>query len=364
MLKNLNEMQKKLVKFMIIGIALLALLFIIMWLISLVKGGKLSYDKIENKMVKAAESYYKANQDMLPKGETSKVELNVSVLAEKGYMKELNDYTDATCTGKVKVLKNGDNYAYIPQLSCGEEYNSKNLVETIIDSNNIVTESDGLYEINGEYVYRGEKLNNYVSFAGKLWRIIKVTNNNEIRMIQNDSFDKVDWDNRYNSDKKSDIGINEFNVSRIEEDLENLYNGEIFKETDKAKLIPKQLCIGKRKTNDTSKDGSTECSVVTEKHYPIGLLQVNEYLISSLDEGCTDSTKRQCTNYNFLANFNTNYWTLTASTDNTYDVFYIDRLPQTVNSRKLSSIKLVINVSGEINYKKGTGTLENPYVID
>ena len=39
-------------------------------------------------------------------------------------------------------------------------------------------------------------------------------------------------------------------------------------------------------------------------------------------------------------------------------------MSQVVLARKLSGIKLVINVSGEVNYSKGNGTLENPYVID
>lgn len=359
-------MFKKLSKFIIIGIVLLVLLFVTLWLISLVRGGKLSFEKIENKMVKAAEHYYEANQDLLPAEDYAKVELNVDTLAKEGYMKSLDEYTDenVSCTGKVVVLKNGSNYTYIPKLDCGEDYSTNSLVQELTSSNNIVTESDGLYQINGEYVYRGEKLNNYVSFAGKTWRIIKITKNNEIRLIQEDIVSKQDWDNRYNADKKSNSGINNFEVSRIKDDLEEIYNGKMFSSEDKAKLVSKQLCIGKRLSNDISKDDNAECKVLTEEYYPIGLLQVNEYLIPSLDAGCTDLNKRQCTNYNFLSDYEDSFWTITASAENTYDVYYIDYLPQSANARKQSGIKLVVNVSGEVNYTKGTGTLENPYVID
>lgn len=366
MFKNLNEMQKKLIKIIIVGFILVTLLFLTIWLVNVVKGGKISYKKIEDKMVSAAEIYYEKNPDLLPSEDSASLELDVNTLVTVGNMKALNEYTDenVSCTGKVVVLKNGSHYTFIPKLDCGGDYITNSLVQKITSKNNIVTDVDGLYEINGEYVYRGEKLNNYVSFAGKTWRIIKITQEGEIRLIQNDAFDRGDWDNRYNPERKTTSGINNFEVSRIREDLDAIYNGTTFSAEDKAKLVPKQLCIGKRLSADQTKDGSTECATLTEEYFSIGLLQINEYLIGSLDNGCLDLTRRECTNYNFLANYDDSYWTITADGKNTYDVYYVDHLPQSVNARKLSGIKLVINVSGEVNYSKGNGTLENPYVID
>lgn len=361
-------MSKKLMKIMIICVALLAGLFIILWVMSLFRGGKLSFEKIENKMVSAAESYYESNPKLLPVGEYSKSELNVATLAKEGYMKVLDDYLDdnVTCTGKVIVLKNKDNYTYIPKLSCGNDYNTKSLAETL--TGNIVTEGEGLYNINDEFVYRGEKLNNYVSFAGKKWRVLRVTKDNEIRLIQEDMFDKSVWDNRYNVDKKSSSGINSFEVngvnSRIKDELETIYNGKAFSSDDKAKLVPKQLCIGKRTNDDTTIDGSAECSLLTDEYYSLGLLQVNEYMISSLDTGCTATNKRTCTNYNFLANYLDRFWTITANAENTHEVYSIDTLPTSSYANRKFGIKLVININGEVNYTKGDGTIENPYVID
>lgn len=364
--KNLNDMQKKLVKYIIFGVVGLVLLFVILFIIKLIIGNKLPFDKIEAKMVKAADSYYKANPDLLPESEVSATELNVTTLAEAGYMKPLEKYLDeeVSCTGKVMILKNGSYYTFVPKLNCGGDYTTNSLVKKITSKSNIVESGDGLYEENGEYIYRGEKLNNYVSFAGKNWRIIKITKDNEIRLIQDDFFEQQDWDNRYNDSQRSNSGINDYNVSRIKDDLAEIYNGTTFSATDKAKIVPKNLCIGKRAENDTTKDGSTECSVLTDELLPLGLLQANEYLVSSLDSGCTDLTKKQCTNYNFLANYERHYWTLTGNSANTAHVYYIDRLPQSLNASSYAVIKLVINVSGEVNYIKGNGTLENPYIID
>jgi len=370
MFKNLNEMQKKLIKITLIGIGILALLFLTIWLMNLAKGGKLSYEKIEDKMVKAAQSYYEKNKDLLPADTHAKVEIDVDTLVKEGYMKSLNEYTDknVSCTGKVIALKNDSHYTFIPNLDCEGDYVSNNLVKKLTSPSNIVTISDGLYEINGEYVYRGENLNNYVSFAGKIWRVLKITKDGEIRLIQDDSFKAVDWDNRYNEQRKDRSGINEFEnngkYSRIKNDLDEIYNGELFSSEDKAKIVPKKLCIGKRNYKEQSIDGNVECSVLTEDYYSLGLLQANEFFIPSLDESCNGVNKRQCTNYNFLATYDDSFWTITASNENSYEVFYVDYVPQTGQAKKQNAIKLVINLSGEVNYTEGNGTLENPYIVD
>ena len=365
-LKNLTEMQKKLIKFALTGIAIVFLIFIIIWIVKLINGNKLSFDKIEDKMVSAAEAYYKQNPHLLPDDDVATKELDVDELINTGHMKELEKYTDDNvhCSGKVIVLKNGEYYTFVPRLNCGGDYTTKNLVKRITAKSNIVTTGDGLYEMNGEYIYRGEKLNNYVSFAGKTWRILKITKDNDIRLIQEDFFEQRGWDDRYNDDTRTSSGINNFEVSRMKDDLMEIYNGNTFSSTDKAKIVPKQLCIGKRKETDTTKDGSTECSTLTKEYLPLGLLQVNEYLIPSLDSGCSSLRSRQCTNYNYLYGYERSFWSLTADSENTSKVYYIDYLPQSIEARTYSVVRLVLNVSGEVNYKKGNGTLESPYVID
>ena len=56
-------------------------------------------------------------------------------------------------------------------------------LENIIANEKIVTSGYGLYAVNGNYVYRGELVNNYVKFGKTLWRIVKITSNNNIVLI-------------------------------------------------------------------------------------------------------------------------------------------------------------------------------------
>ena len=111
-------MSKKLIKIMIIGVSALVSLFVILWVISLFRDNNLSFEKIENKIVSATEQYYKNNPELLPTEDYSKKELNIDSLVKEGYIKSLNKYVPAgvNCSGKVVVLKNENNYTYIPKL--------------------------------------------------------------------------------------------------------------------------------------------------------------------------------------------------------------------------------------------------------
>lgn len=365
-LNNLTEIQKKFIKYILIGVGTLILLFVVLLVIKLFKGNVLSFEKIEDKMVNAADSYYKTNPHLLPDNEVDSKELDVNTLIDEGYMKELDEYTakGVDCTGKVVILKNGSHYTFVPKLNCGGDYTTNSLSKKITSKSNIVTKGDGIYEIDGDYVFRGEKLNNYVSFAGKTWRILRITKDNKIRLIQDDEIENFKWDDRYNVDLKKTSGINNFNISRIKDTLQEIYNTKTFSATDKAKIIPKQLCIGKRSENDSQNNGSIECKELSEQYLSLGLLQVNEYLITSLDSNCKTVNDRSCSNYNYLSNYDNRFWTITPSKENTADVFYIEYLPDVMNARNKANIKLVIDVSGEVNYIKGNGTLEKPYIID
>lgn len=128
-------------------------------------------------------------------------------------------------------------------------------------------------------------------------------------------------------------------------------------------MVSKQLCIGARNKKSTDKTGKAECSVLTEGTYPLGLLQVNEYLLPSLDENCKYQTNSACTNYNFLTKLQNFYWSITPSDENDYEAYYIKNPVATNPASDYYAVRLVLNIDGNINYKSGDGTQENPYFI-
>ena len=134
---------------------------------------------------------------------------------------------DVTCTATVIVSYAGGEYRYTPLLNCGDKYKTITLTSYIKDNEQKVFNGSGLYDLNGELVYRGENPNNYVEFANKEWRIVKITND-QVVLILNEKNERVVWDDRFNANRNNNDGINNFSVSRIKDSLTSLYNNEKF----------------------------------------------------------------------------------------------------------------------------------------
>lgn len=370
---DMKNIDKKYIKFGLIAIGIIIAIIVILVLVRIFITSKLSYSELESKMKDVAISYYKNHKDLLPKTEDTEVTLTSEKMVNDELMKPFEKYIkndSVTCSGKVIVTNNNGNYLYTPYLNCGKEYKTTTLVETLIDNKNIVDNGDGLYNMGDYYLYRGEKVNNYIEFAGEKWRILKINNDGTIKIIQNEitTIDKDKaflYDDRYNQEKKSNVGFNNFNVSRIKDVLNEIYNGNKFNNVEKSYIVSKNLCIGARNNNETNISDAIECAVLTDYKYPIGLIQANEYMQASLDSNCTDSTKKECSNYNYLATSN-NYWTNTpynSKYSNTYEVYVINKSLYYDTASRKKELKLVVNLSSHSLYSSGDGSEEHPYVI-
>lgn len=360
--KSMGAKQKLLLK-MVLGFFVVCILLVV--IIGIVKNRKLSYSGIEGQLVSSAKKYYADNDELLPQQDGGSVSVDSMSLIENKYMKEFVKYKkDAdSCSGTVTVTNNNGHYLYIPSLTC-TDYKTTSLYEKVLKDNQIVEEGSGLYQVGDEYIYRGEYPNNYVLFADKTWRILKLTSSKEIRLIQVDSYQSTPWDNRYNVNSKYSSGITDYEISRIKDKLNTIYNDEKnFSKEDKSYIVSKQLCIGSRNKKETKNDGSVECSKLTEESYPLGMIQVNEYVYASIDKNCQRHTNSACTNYNYLSKFDSLFWTITPSNENDYDVYYVNGTVQYESASHFHPLRIVLNVDGTINYKSGNGTVEEPYVI-
>lgn len=366
LLNSFTGLNKKLITYLVIAIGGIIMLFIVLGIISLLRGKRMSFEKVESTMKEAAKSYYKDKESELPSNNGEQIVIDVTTLEEAGKIKSLSKITKkgVTCTGKVVIEKNGDYYLYTPYLDCGEDYKTVNLTDKIKQDNPIVTTDDGLYQIGDNLVFRGENVNNYVSFAGKTWRIIRINNDGTLRLLQEDITYTGVWDDRYNINKQGSTGINDFEISRLNDGLEKIYTEDsIFNDSSKEKIAFKDLCIGKRYEDETNNSGSVECANVVANR-PVGLMQVNEYMVASLDKNCVYSYDTQCSNYNYLANYTKTTWTLTADAANTHKAYKFNGSGFTSSTASgETGLRLVIYLSGNLKYTSGNGTQEKPYVV-
>ncbi len=362
---NLANVNKKLFKYMFIVIGAFVGLMIIIGIVKLIIGNKLSYQKIEDKMQTATIEYLKDNDlDIsLPTGNEI-ITVEVDDLVANKNMKELSKYVkneDIKCSGYVIVRQQNSEYLYIPYLDCGDAYKTSTLRDYIINNQGIVESGDGLYVMNNEYIYRGEYLNNYVNFAGQTWRILKIDVDGNIKLLQDETKLRNVWDNRYNVEAKSLVGINNYELSRINDALQDVYNG--FDNSDKKYITNKNLCIGKRFEGDTTSDGKTECAEILENQN-VGLIQINEYIIASLDPNCKKIGDGACQNYNYLAKYSNEWWTITPNAVDTHKVYEISRgISKSSNASITKLVRPSIYLNNDVIYVSGDGSKDNPYVF-
>ncbi len=367
MTEKLKQIDKKYL--MIAGaiVGLLVFVIILMVVLKMLSGPGKNYNKLETKLVSAAQEYFKENPEFIPEEGTSMV-LDSTTLISEGNLKELNKYVEDSCSASVTVMNNGGKALYLPDLQC-TEYKTIHLKEKLIDDQLVVDSEDpyasGLYEVNGEYIFKGKNTNNYVSFGGLTWRIMKIDENGNLRVIKNNAEKaKKLWDNKFNVDVNKTYGINDYQNSFIKEYLVESYNNNIKNESNKVHLIPHDVCVGKRSLKDKKISYDIDCSEKVENQY-ISIINTLDYPMASLDENCTEVGAGACTNYNYLKSVISTSWTSTGVSDNTYETFYISSgYVGTLNSNKSNNYNWVIYLSGNELYRSGSGTEEDPYVIE
>ncbi len=326
-------------------------------------GNGSSYESIENKMVSAAKSYYEKKENLLPKQEGGTVKVTISSLVEAELLKEVTDPKDSSnnCSGYVEVTKVEDDYTYTPFLTCKGNYEPQYLTDKI---KNTTTDElgNGVYLIGSDYVYKGEDVKNYVSFNDLLWRIVKVDENGDIKLVLSKyTTEAYAWDTKYNSESEDNSGnTTNYLLTDIRKTL-NTYYDETFTKESKAKMVSKNICVGKYLLTDAFST-EKECSVIKENE-KVSLLNASDYQNASLDTGCVNLNSRECVNRNYLASDDIYTWTLNSSSENTYKVMFIYTTideSYASNERKLNP---VIYLSNKVITNAGDGTMENPFII-
>mgnify|MGYP007101880160 CR=1 FL=1 len=296
---------------------------------------------------------------------TNTVTLNT--LISGGYIETLDKYLKKadSCDATVVVMKTSTDYDYVPHLNCGEDYISIELYKKVLEDNALVSTGIGLYNINGEKVFRGEVKNNFILLNNNYWRIVRVDKDNNLVLISHFKSDVYPWDNRYNQDINTNDGINDYNISRIKEKIEsNFYNENLLSDSDKNKLVYSKACIGMRKYDDPVNIEGIECSEYTEEEVPIRLLTVGEYLLASIDPNCTTLQSKSCINYNYMNDLKSSFWTITKSQKNSAYVYNITT--NGVSESRANSVKqvrYVISLGEKAFYLSGSGTYNDPYKI-
>ncbi len=361
-----NFFKEKKPRLLFIGEFLLFLFVISLVIIIVINfiNSKMSYDKLEEKLVNATQEYSKDYPNNLPTQENPTTVIDAKTLIEQKYIKKLEKYVkDSSCTANVNIYYNNSEYKYQAFLKCNT-YQTTQLADTLKKNNQLSSFNEGLYEMNNEFVYRGQDPKNYLSFANELWRIVKINTNGQIILIQNDLVSEYygNWDDRYNTEAGLQKGINTYSLSRALSTMENIYKEKYSKYEEL--LTPFNVCAEKRNTMDFINDGSIECANMLNNQ-KMSLLPLYDYINASLDNLCISASNKECENYNYLATAKDKWWTATGNKANTYEVYYIDSYGQIISDEADASAtyRYVLALDSHVLYESGDGSQSNPYKV-
>lgn len=364
-------MENPLARACIIGIGVFIIIIIIILCITSCSGNKkYSYTELETKLVALAKDHYAKDSDGLPKENGDMVTISAQTFINEGKIKPINEIVEnhSVCTAEVNIYNNNGFYLYLPQLDCGKDYVSKTLYDILLNEDNIVTSGNGLYSVGSEFIFKGDSVKNFVKLGDILYRVIKINDDGSIRVIDTTRRDSTPWDDRYNKDRDTKDGINDYVIndinSRIKDTLEATYNDEeLFSEDIKSFFVPKTLCVGKRSLTDGINDGTLEC-LDTIENQVFGLIQANEFYNASLDANCSVDLPEACLNYNYIKDIGTT-WTITADRDSSHKVFRINYDGIGLSTARNSiGYKIVTTLNKNVIIESGTGSEEDPYVIN
>jgi len=275
------------------------------------------------------------------------------------------------------AFKTDGNEAYSGKIIVGVKQEENTTLADIILKNNEVkketlskigesaTNDEGLIESKGDlgtaYYFRGNVSNNYVTFAGHNWRIVKINGDGSIKLVLDaitDVLSKYYEDNNYS-----------FAESKIYESLENWYNINLANYSDY--IASYKFCNDLLYDNDSNTYQAYN-RIITD-NIPIfmcigdtgvskiGLLTADEVMLA----GASINENKDYYLYN--SSIETDYFTMTsAKSDNSYYPFAVGingALKTDTSGTVFRGVRPVINIIHNINVT-GDGTKENPYVID
>lgn len=235
-------------------------------------------------------------------------------------------------------------------------YNSLPATGSGLSKANAVVEN-GLYRISTNYFYRGDVENNYLVFAGKLWRIVGINSDNSIRIILNDGF--LNNYNNYTNTSDSMYYVN----SRAKIALDEWLN--VNTSSSDSRLINGSYCDSLNAVINTSNGGTLFSSYTPNFHcngygnYRVGLITYDELILAG--------GYNAIPNHSYYLNFDESYYSMSpAGFDNVKGHIWGVRAEGTVfaddDYGTNKYLRPVVNIIPNLNVT-GFGTLSAPYEV-
>ena len=264
-----------------------------------------------------------------------------------------------------------------------QDYYALDTTPTLTTSSNNTDDLNGLYSSTatntGEptYYFRGAVENNYVSFAGFTWRIVRINEDGTIRIVMQDGINdntKYQFNPSYNS-----YAYMYYTNSQAKTTLEDWYNNNIGNKEDYSKYVATgPYYCEQAKTKITSNWGSGNATMIPYSSYTpnfkcttdgngkgiinsnVGLLTYDEVVFAG-----GYYTKNNSDYY--LYNSNIHWWTTSPAgfSSGSCPVWTIP-IDGNIDNNSVHAtliLRATLNIKPDVKILNGDGTKDNPFVI-
>lgn len=257
--------------------------------------------------------------------------------------------------------------------------------KSILDFNQIAVNEDGLFPIVDQdgtsYYFRGKSENNYVAFANKIWRIVRINGDETVRLILQDNIGDIEFNQNRNSQEYAGYTYpkNEENQdSLIKTMIDDWYKTNITDQDFDKYVAMSKYCndtnsyeegyhffFNATKRIVNNKTPSLICEVDQETNFggsyklKVGLITADEAMLSGLNLKVPNP-------YGYLNN-GTEFYTMTPSDYYIYSTYNMivkqdGSLADTQVSNK-KGVRPVLSLKSTL-VVEGDGTINNPYRIE
>lgn len=208
-------------------------------------------------------------------------------------------------------------------------------IANIIRENN--KDNPSFKEINKDYYFQGNDVNNYLKYSNLTWRIISVNNDNTVTAVLNNSITSLAASSKSYTDSYINMWLNNTEqeyTGILENSLNNASNYLTYTNTCNDVIDDTKSISCKEKTKDTF----------------ITIPSLSDYANTGSSSSFMNNEE-----YFYLINKNTKneFWNITS-----------DGKVSTSNGSDIIGIKPVITIKNTISLMQGDGTKENPYTIE
>lgn len=214
---------------------------------------------------------------------------------------------------------------------------SKTLNGLVVSRNKITKNGDGLHRDKDGYYFKGEINNNYVIFGNRLFRIIRINNDNTVKLVSENLVASFMW----GEESSYELSNLKYWLTTTGEEKSGVYYNSL--------PNPEKFLSKTNYREDILDNGKVENSKNSYNDY-VTTLGIADYVLTGGKEGYLNNNK-----IFYLIG-------LTSDKENLY--VDLDGSVKSCDSLDGYGIRAVITLKSNLSVNSGDGSLERPFIVD